>query len=231
MISDLHLGDGGRIDEFGHRDADFLKFLDHLEGNFEKIVLLGDVYETLTCARPRGQVRELRRCREAHLKIAERFERPNYRYIHGNHDLVAGNVDRAPDRLTLDVDGTRILFTHGHHIDWVVTNMRWFSEWLCWVGGWAFRAGLKPLRWVVERIEEFIRGESSAPDKDRFQRAAIALAQESQADIVVTGHTHNGGVYSHGDRLFMNSGSCSAGEFSFLSLDTARGHFAHQTTW
>ncbi len=37
VISDLHLGSGGAADGFGHDDAEFLSFLDFLEGNFEKI--------------------------------------------------------------------------------------------------------------------------------------------------------------------------------------------------
>ena len=40
VISDLHLGRGDGADQFGHQDADFLSFLDHLEDNFERVVLL-----------------------------------------------------------------------------------------------------------------------------------------------------------------------------------------------
>ncbi len=51
-ISDLHLGTGGAADGFGHEDGEFLKFLGFLEKNFEKVVLLGDIWETLTGALP-----------------------------------------------------------------------------------------------------------------------------------------------------------------------------------
>ena len=74
VISDLHLGNGGPSDNFGHDDAEFLKFLSYLERNFEKVVLLGDIYETLTCASPFGQAREFTRCREAHAEISKRFD-------------------------------------------------------------------------------------------------------------------------------------------------------------
>ena len=67
VISDLHLGRGDAADLFGHDDAEFLRFLDFLEGNFERIVLLGDIFETLTCPRPLAQRRELVAAREATL--------------------------------------------------------------------------------------------------------------------------------------------------------------------
>lgn len=48
IISDLHIGSGDQTDRFGHDDYEFLRFLDFLESNFSRIVLLGDVFETLT---------------------------------------------------------------------------------------------------------------------------------------------------------------------------------------
>jgi predicted phosphodiesterase len=45
-------------------------------------------------------------------------------------------------------------------------------------------------------------------------------------DVVVTGHTHWAARSEHGSRLFLNSGSCSDGKLSFLSLDTRRGDYA-----
>ncbi|PIE20645.1 MAG: serine/threonine protein phosphatase [Proteobacteria bacterium] len=232
VISDLHLGRGDRFDEFGHDDAEFLRFLDFLERNHERVVLAGDIWETLQGATPRRQARELAKARRAHAEIAQRFERPAYRYLHGNHDLVAGNVIEAPDVLHIEADGTRLLFTHGHQFDFVVKHARWFSELVAWLGGWALRLGLRPLYRTVEWIEGRIRGESRAsPDKDRFQLASMALAARHEADVIVTGHTHNGMVTEHGERLFMNSGSCAGGRCSFLSLDTARGDYALSTSW
>ena len=52
VISDLHLGSDDATDSFGHDDAEFLRFLGFLEGNFERIVLLGDIWETLTSRCP-----------------------------------------------------------------------------------------------------------------------------------------------------------------------------------
>src|SRR5258706_8042146 len=144
VISDLHLGKGGKTDLFGHDDADFLRFLDFLEGNFERVILLGDVWETLTGALPGRPLVELARARARHREIAQRFERPRYSYVHGNHDIVAASVG-APEEIAIEADGVRLLFTHGHQNDPIVRSARFLSEFGVWVGAWARRVGFGSL--------------------------------------------------------------------------------------
>jgi metallophosphoesterase superfamily enzyme len=100
VISDLHLGPAGAADLFGHDDSEFMRFLKFLERNFEKVVLLGDIWETLTGRIPGRPERELGSARESHPEIAQRFSSRQYAYVHGNHDLVAGVVEGAPDELS-----------------------------------------------------------------------------------------------------------------------------------
>ena len=237
VISDLHLG-VGRADQFGHERAEFLRFLDHLEASFDRIVLLGDIFETLS-VRKSAQVRELRRAREAHKPIVDRFERPMYRYLHGNHDLVAGVVDNRPDTLVLKVDGQRIAFMHGHQFDWVVKKARFVSEWSAWLAAWLVRCGMTPVLRAAGAVERLVMGvdagRASDPTRlakpDRFQRAAMSWAAANEVDVVVTGHTHHGLVAPHGDRLFLNSGSCAEGRFSYLAIDTAQQRYSLETSW
>ncbi len=238
VISDLHLG-AGRSDQFGHDEARFLRFLDHLEASFDRVVLLGDIYETLS-VRPSAQVRELRRAKESHKAIVDRFERPLYRYLHGNHDLVAGHVDGRPDALTLRIDGQRIAFMHGHQFDWVVNKARFISDWSAWLAAWVVRCGMAPLLKATGAIERLVMGVDAPqagidPTKlakpDRFQRAAMTWAAANEVDIVVTGHTHHGVVAPHGDRMFLNSGSCAEGRFSYLAMDTTAGRYSLETAW
>src|SRR5690242_3497775 len=97
VISDLHLGPGDKSDLFQHEDGRFLEFLSFLESNFERIVLLGDIWETLTPEWPGDPEEALRRSRIAHPEIARRFQRPAYTYVHGNHDIVTGAVEGVPE--------------------------------------------------------------------------------------------------------------------------------------
>ncbi len=225
VISDLHLGTGGKADGFGHPDPDFERFLGFLERNFERIVLLGDIWETLTGRWPGDPASELRLARESHLSIARRFEQPRYVYVHGNHDLIAGAVDGAPDEYWLHADGQRFLFTHGHQNDNLIQRRRWLSELGVWIGGWIRRVGASALYRLCAELDERRGGALLDAATCPFQRWAIALATEREADVVVTGHTHLPAHTEHGARVFLNSGTCAEGQLNFLSLDTRAGRY------
>jgi predicted phosphodiesterase len=231
VISDLHLGPGDRSDVFRHRDVRFLDFLDFLESNFERIVLLGDIWETLTPEWPRDARAALRKSREAHPEIARRFERPRYTYVHGNHDLIAEEVDGAPEELVVVDRGTRILFTHGHRQDPLIRRARGISEFGVWLGGWILRLGLDGVHKLFDALDRLRSGAALDPLRCPFQRWAVSLAEARSADVVVTGHTHVPLRTEHPGALFLNSGSCSGGRFSFLTLDVRAGAYVVHTTW
>jgi predicted phosphodiesterase len=230
VISDLHLGDGGPTDVFGHDDAEFLGFLRFLEGNFERIVLLGDIWETLTAIVPGSPLVALRTAREHHSEIARRFELPRYSFVHGNHDIVAA-FQGVPEEISLQADGVRLLFTHGHQNDPIVQSARWLSEVGVWLGAWVRRVGLGSVYQLFRRLDNFRGGATLDAENCTFQRWAVEVARLKSADVVVTGHTHLATRAEHGDRLFLNSGSCSEGAISFLSIDTRAGSFAVHESW
>jgi predicted phosphodiesterase len=230
VISDLHLGNRGACDLFGHDDFEFLGFLGFLEQNFEKIVLLGDVWETLTGRIP-GAAHELRRARESHPEIALRFRSPQYVYVHGNHDWVAGRVEGRPEEVVIESDGVHLLFTHGHQNDGLVAHARWLSEAGVWIGAWLRRSGLRAVYGALRRLDELRQGSERRFTPHGFQRWAIRVAELKRADVVVTGHTHLATRAEHGAKLFLNSGSCSEGKFTFLSIDTRTGTYAVHHSW
>jgi predicted phosphodiesterase len=230
VISDLHLGARSAPNYFQHEDSEFLRFLDHLEANFERVVLLGDIWETLASRAPGDQLAELERARQAHPEIARRFAASPYTYVHGNHDLIA-HSQGAPEQIRLDADGVRIVFTHGHQTDWLIEKFRWASEFGVWLGAWIRRAGLESLYGFFAWVDGWRAGAVIDPASCPFQRWAIEHASRCSADVVVTGHTHIATRAEHGERLFLNSGSCSEGQFSFLSLDTKRGNYGVHRSW
>ncbi len=225
VISDLHLGAGDLADGFGHDDGEFLRFLTFLEKNFERVILLGDIWETLQSRRLGSAREELSLARAAHPQIARRFTGPQYSYVHGNHDIVAGLLG-VPDELQFEADGVRLLFTHGHQNDGLIQRRQWLSELGVWLGGWIRRVGLDAFYRLCAKIDQARGGLSLDGTLCEFQRWAVGEAARREFDVVVTGHTHHAARTEHGSRLFLNSGSCSEGQLSFLSIDTRRGDYA-----
>lgn len=223
VISDLHLGRGDSADLFGHDDAEFLKFLNFLESNFEKVVLLGDIWETLTAPNPKAQVAELRAAQRAHREIHQRFVTRKYQYVHGNHDLVAREADGAADEFTLEADGVRMLFSHGHQGDGLCSQARRLVEFGVWAGAWIRRLGLQFVYSYLAHLESSRLVTSGGC---RVRAWALGHAAHRSADLVVTGHTHQPVKDEEGGRMFLNSGACARGRISFLSLDTKRGDYA-----
>lgn len=222
VISDLHLGSGGSTDLFGHEDNEFLRFLDFLEDNFEQIVLLGDIWETLTARSPVGQLAELRAAQREHGEIHRRFLLPRYKYVHGNHDLVAGRVDGVQDEHFLSDNGVRMLFSHGHQGDGLCSTARPISELGVWLGACIRRFGMHLVYKYLAHLEGI---RNANPGSCTVRRWALHQAQRRQVDVVVTGHTHVPARDEAGSSLFLNSGTCARGAISFLSLDTQRGDY------
>jgi predicted phosphodiesterase len=229
VISDLHLGTRGPTDSFGHDDSEFVRFLRYLERNFERIVLLGDVWETLTGVMPGSPLIQLEAARAAHPEIARRFAQDKYSYVHGNHDIVAA-ARRAPELLELQADGVRLLFTHGHQSDFIVMHARWLSELGVFIGGWVRRLGFSRLYDVLRKLDGMRSGYSEAGTPE-FRNWAFSAAERRSADVVVTGHTHVAERVEHGSRLLLNSGSCALGKFSFLAIDTRAGNYSVHRNW
>lgn len=231
VISDLHLGNRDASDSFGHDDTEFLRFLDHLEHQYERVVLLGDIWETLT-PRSFGQTLEaLAAAQAAHPELKRRFERRCYQYVHGNHDLILSRFG-APLYVMVEAHGLRILMTHGHVFDWLTRRARWLSELGVFAGGWLRRLDCPRLYRSLDAWDQRrTNPDPSSASPDRFQRWAMAMATAHDADAIVTGHTHVSAVVQHGARLFINSGSCSEGRFSYVSIDTRHARFQVCSQW
>ena len=231
VISDLHLGSDDATDSFGHDEAEFLRFLTFLEGNFERIVLLGDIWETLTSRCPWVARRAIAQTRERHPEIARRFGRPSYTYIHGNHDLIAREMDGAPEQWSLDVDGKRFLFMHGHGHDQLIRRARHIVELGVCIGGWIRRAVGHGLYQHLDQLDQKRSAISASPETCSFQAWAVEQASRGNADVVVTGHTHVPTATEHGPRMFLNSGSCSRGRFTYLALETRKDVYSVHHAW
>ena len=83
FISDLHLGDGSRTDDF-NRDRELIEFLDYVESKASELIIVGDLFELWQS--------DLERVLFAHDKVIKRLlslrEKIKLTYVIGNHDYI-----------------------------------------------------------------------------------------------------------------------------------------------
>ena len=83
FISDLHLGDGSRTDDF-HRDKEFLEFLGFVQSEAQELVILGDFLELWQA--------DLDRILFQHSEVVNKLlslrNKIKVTYIIGNHDYI-----------------------------------------------------------------------------------------------------------------------------------------------
>lgn len=222
VVSDMHMGRGDQSDMFMHDDREFAGFLIFLENNFDKIVLLGDIFETLYSPLF-DPAAEYQACCRRHKEVSSRFAGGKYLYIHGNHDFILSERG-IKDVFILDADGIRILFTHGHQFSRLTYDRSGLTKMCAWMAGWGKRCGFSRTMSVMEN--RLYRSFGIAGDDRKFQKWAIKTCRKSKCDMVVTGHTHISAYSSHDDGIYMNSGHCSRGQLCFLGIDTANLRFS-----
>jgi len=225
----LHLSPETNTNIFAHDPYEFIRFLNYLESNFERIYLLGDIYDTLMSNKIGGDIDIFYKIIENNKEITNIFLKPNYYHISGNHDLITSDIFNAPEQEILDIDGIKILLTHGHQYGAFTNNLKFVGEFWTWLGGKLLKYGLDDIWQFIYDIDlkSCFRFNKSCP----FQKWAIKELINKDAEIIITGHTHTGAVINHGNKLFMNSGTCIDGKYSYLSLDTKLQDFRLNTAW
>ncbi|HRI07958.1 MAG TPA: metallophosphoesterase family protein [Nannocystaceae bacterium] len=221
-ISDLHIGPRRWMDEFRHAEATFLAFLDRLERTHDLIVLVGDVFQTDHDLFPgrRGAVRQLMGARRRLPALAERFARPPYRYVHGNHDQIARDHLGAAETLRLEADGYCAFFVHGHQYDPIFRRAEVLARSASWFTGRLRAAGLRPVAQWFEANDIRIKHERFHRGDGPYLSAGRRLLREHSADVVVMGHTHVPVRVEAPEGLIVNTGSCSIGQEMYVSIDT-----------
>lgn len=222
VLSDLHLGARPGSAAFGHDPAAFDAWLATLEAAHDHIVLAGDIYQTDQLLWPSKAARldEYLAARAASWRVAQRFAGPRYLYLHGNHDEIAGTTG-VPDRVQLRHGDLGVLVMHGHQFDPVANRAPWAAA----VGTYATavlrRTGLVAIACALEGRDVAIKHARFGGRDGPYARGAERLARETDARVVVMGHTHAAEVFAIGETVYANSGTCSGGRRQYVSIDLA----------
>ncbi|MCB1174357.1 MAG: metallophosphoesterase family protein [Leptospiraceae bacterium] len=236
VLSDLHIGG----DSFAQQADGFPALLDHLERYFDRIILLGDIFETAFPCWPwqSGQL-YLRLFRE-HRVLSQRFRKDPYVLLCGNHDVVAMRRFGIPQRLSMQVDGLRLLFTHGHECErqYRVAWLHRLTDFYLWWAGFCKRQGFDGLY----RLAYFFDYRQNVADGGlRFRHAARQLIRHQAYDCVVMGHTHREEMQRFLDGgIYINTGDCQSrciaaaidtGKRLFQLVELRQGTAPDAVTW
>lgn len=221
-ISDFHIGPSERLDCFHHRPDDFHAFLDRLEASHDRIVLLGDIFQSEYGARlgPSCERLELRAASKRVPSLWQRFQSEPYSYLHGNHDSIAKKEFGALSELTIESDDFSVFFIHGHQFDPLVQRTYLFARLGTWFSGRVRNVGLGGVADWLEYQDVQIKHRKFEGVSGPYALAAKELLKTQKADVVVMGHTHvpqrlelDGGIYA-------NTGTCSHRQLMYVSIDT-----------
>lgn len=230
FISDLHLGDGSRTDDF-HRDKELLKFLEFVEREAQELVVVGDLFELWQA--------KLDKILFKHIDVVNKLltlrKKLKVTYVIGNHDyipfarLVKSNVGI---QIEYRDEENGIVAEHGNRYD-VFNRYKNPLRAIKWPPGryfTVFLAGLERLinpgidMWfknAIENMDDFrrevslIRNRVTPSSKEyltkgghfgEFEKAVKGHIHRG-AKIVIFGHTHKAQLNVIGNGIYANCGS------------------------
>ncbi len=230
FISDLHLGDGSRTDDF-HRDKEFLEFLEFVQSQARELIILGDFFELWQA--------DLDRVLFQHSKIVNKLlalgQKIKITYVIGNHDYIpfVKFVDSGVGIcLEYRDQEAGIVAEHSHRYD-MFNRYRNPSRSIKWPLGKYFTlfiAGLERFahpdidRWTrqgIKSLDEFLQEAISIRNKvtpstgEYLSRGghfgefedAVKNHMNNGIKIVIFGHTHKAQLQRMEKGIYANCGA------------------------
>lgn len=185
VFSDLHLGDGGKADNFTHNEETMRCALKYYKNNGYSIILLGDIEEFW-----QFDFDMIRNRYDKNIyKLLRGFPTNSVHRVFGNHDIewagfpdpiedTGNQLPRVPEAVMLGKD---IFLVHGHQGDELSDKKVWSSRF--WVR--VFKK-IEPLARKFG-YENYAATKSQIP-KDR-ERVYYTWAKDNKM-ILICGHTH-----------------------------------------
>lgn len=230
FISDLHLGDGSRTDDF-HRDGELLKFLEFVEGQARELIILGDFFELWQA----DLDRILFRHNEVIDKILSLRNKIKVTYVVGNHDYMPfiKFIDSGAGICLEYRDAENgIVAEHGHKYD-IFNRYKNPLQSIKWPRGRRlalFAASLERfahpdvdvwLEKAIENLDGFLRQATLirnkvTPATEEYLRKGGHFGEFKEAvdnhinkgaRIVIFGHTHRCQLDAAGKGIYANCGT------------------------
>ncbi|UCB57143.1 MAG: UDP-2,3-diacylglucosamine diphosphatase [Candidatus Omnitrophota bacterium] len=230
FISDLHLGDGSRTDDF-HRDREFLEFLEFVEEKAQELIILGDLFELWQADLDRALFRH----GEIVNKLLSLRNKLKITYVIGNHDYIPF-IKFADLGLGISLEyrdeGSGIVGEHGHQYD-IFNRYKNPLESIKWPAGQRltlFVAGMERfihpnadvwMKKAIAGMDDFlrkamiVRNKITPATKEYFNRGGHFGEFEQAVDnhllqgakIVIFGHIHHAELQMMEKGIYANCGS------------------------
>ena len=204
IFSDIHLGDGGKADDFRNNIKAMQAALDHYRKKEYELVLLGDIEEFWQF----DLHAIVDKYKNSIYKRMKAFERGIIHRVYGNHDRVWGGLSdpafEGPGakgsavralKMGFGVDNPSILLVHGHQGSIESEKYQWFSRF--WVR--MFRS--------VEHIAKWLKlyGHGAATKskiKKDYEKVMYSWAKKNKV-MLICGHSHRAifAAWSYVDRM------------------------------
>lgn len=208
IVSDLHLGSKASQPE------KVRKFLESF--SFRKLVLLGDVFDSLDFRYLSSEAWELLRY------IGKLSKDKKVRWVKGNHDNglsdVFGSLMNAKiyETYTWHFKEKKYLAIHGHQFDRFLVDNAIFS-YLATV----FYDFVQRIDFKDHRMSHCIKRKSKGWLRlsEKVARGAIVYGMKHEADYVFCGHTHKALEKSRDHIRYFNSGCWTDSPCTFITID------------
>jgi len=226
LVSDFHLGDGSRADDFRETqgEEDFIRFLDRVAQKGKRLIIIGDFFELWQF--------HLTSCLKSYYRLLDKLHQVASQgvelvYVFGNHDSDLGYFQALFDFLVESFDiGDTVHVEHGHRFD-KDTGFTWkIRKAAVWLVSW-------PERWIDrncdEKLDRFLQKyrifQPKTPASKRYRGTLVEYEDEVQKllekyQLVILGHTHcpllkqltETGIYA-------NSGTWVKGRRDYLFIE------------
>jgi predicted phosphodiesterase len=215
-FGDLHLGHTRTLDKFRGKEEALLRFDDHLSKTHDRIILMGDIYQTDYGTVPGSRTEVLEAILKRYAQVVQRWKALHYRFVYGNHDVITQSLLGTLKQIRLKKDDWRIWFIHGHQFDPFIGEKGHLPFFVTWMIGGMRRIGFS-------RLADFLEGplyDFGQRLFQRLERAAWTALIHGKNDIMVMGHSHQTACLQLGKGVYLNSGACCYDSMRYASIDT-----------
>ncbi|MCJ8502873.1 metallophosphoesterase family protein [Desulfatitalea alkaliphila] len=215
-FGDLHLTHRPALDKHGADEVALLRFDDHLTRSHDRILLLGDIFQTDYGPYPGSRAEVFGAITERYPRIFRRWRAAPCTMLYGNHDRITQGLMGAVQQVRMVVDGLRMWFIHGHQFDPFIERRGQVPYVVTWMIG-----GLRRMGW--HRLADYLEGPLYQAGQRRFPILHGEARQEmidGAVDLVAMGHSHTIAWRALGKGLYLNAGDCTTQRMQYLSLDT-----------